>query len=195
MTVVFDGNGLATAPGKVKVYYFSKETGEYLGWSDEYIPLGVSLPGLSTTIAPGSDSTGYVWLFVNDEWIKTEDHRGEIVYDKETGKESPVSYLGSIHEDFTTMKPSTKYDKYDGEKWVTDTDEQHADQVDLANKERIKKRAYADSEISWLQDAVDSGESTKEEEYLLATWKSYRIKLMRVDINSAPNEVWPELPA
>lgn len=194
MTVVFDKNGLATTPGNINVYYFAKDTGEYVGCSSEYIPLGVSLPGSSTPKEPGAISPGYAWVFVNDEWMSIEDHRGELVYEKVSGKECSVNYLGPIKEDFTAIKPSTKFDKYDGDKWVTDIDDQYAAEVEAAIKERVQKRSYADSEIIWLQDAVDSGEATEDESLLLAAWKSYRIQLMRVDINAAPNEIWPELP-
>ncbi|HDT4530911.1 TPA: tail fiber assembly protein, partial [Enterobacter chengduensis] len=45
MKPVFDKDGLATEPGNIRCFYYNPETGEYSGWSDEYINLGVSMPG------------------------------------------------------------------------------------------------------------------------------------------------------
>lgn len=60
MKPVFDENGLATEPGEIRCYYYDAATSEYMGWSDEYINLGVSMPGHSTDIEPGDNETGYV---------------------------------------------------------------------------------------------------------------------------------------
>jgi len=54
-------------------------------------------------------------------------------------------------------------------------------------------RAAADSEITWLQDAVDAGIATGEETAALAEWKKYRVMLMRIDTSSAPDIEWPAL--
>ena len=60
-----------------------------------------------------------------------------------------------------------------------------------AESEKLRLRAIADSEIAWLQDAVDTGIATKQETVSLAAWKKYRILLMRVD-TSKPE--WPPSP-
>lgn len=45
-----------------------------------------------------------------------------------------------------------------------------------------------------LQDAVDLGLSTSEENALLLEWKKYRILLNRVETSNAPNIEWPVKP-
>ncbi|MDY8053243.1 tail fiber assembly protein, partial [Escherichia coli] len=45
MKPVFDVNGLATEPGEIRCYYYDAVTSEYMGWSDEFINIGVSMPG------------------------------------------------------------------------------------------------------------------------------------------------------
>ena len=54
-----------------------------------------------------------------------------------------------------------------------------------------KLRSVADDEIAWLQDAVDAGLATDEETALLAEWKSYRVQLMRIKTDTAPDIEWP----
>lgn len=53
MKPVFDDNGLAIEEGNIRCFYYCPTTGEYTGCSDEYIYVGVSMPGNSTDIEPG----------------------------------------------------------------------------------------------------------------------------------------------
>ncbi|EIH0314291.1 tail fiber assembly protein, partial [Escherichia coli] len=55
-------------------------------------------------------------------------------------------------------------------------------------------REQADGEISWLQDAVSENMATAEEISALSEWRKYRVLLMRVDINQAPDILWPTKP-
>ena len=59
----------------------------------------------------------------------------------------------------------------------------------VARKNQL--RTVADDEIAWLQDAVDAGIATGEETALLAAWKTYRVKLMRINTSNAPGIEWP----
>lgn len=43
-----------------------------------------------------------------------------------TGKAIVINYIGIISDGFTSAAPSSPYDKWNGDKWVTDTDAQHA---------------------------------------------------------------------
>ncbi len=194
MTVVFDDAGHASTAGTIRVFHYVSSTGEYWGWSDEYIPVGVSLPGSSTTIDPGDDVDGHAWVFDGSFWVSKEDHRDEIVYSTETGSEVIVKYIGEIKDGFTTDAPVTPYDKWDGTQWVTDTDAQHAADVAVAVQKKNSLRSAADVEISWLQDAVDAGIATDEETALLAAWKTYRVQLMRIKTDTAPDIEWPTPP-
>ena len=48
--------------------------------------------------------------------------------------------------------------------------------------------------IAPLQDAVDLDEATEEELLLLKEWKKYRVTLNRLDLSSAPEINWPDMP-
>lgn len=69
------------------------------------------------------------------------------------------------------------------------------DHAELAAQEKNKRMAEAVSAIGPLQDAVDLGMATKEEEAQLIAWKTYRVELNRVDTSTAPDITWPEPPA
>ncbi|MEB2441418.1 tail fiber assembly protein, partial [Citrobacter braakii] len=107
MKPVFDDNELAVEPGDIRCFYYDAETGEYTGWSDEYINIGVSMPGNSTGIAPGEADTGKVYLFTGTGWRQEEDHRGITVYSVENKQESVVDYIGPIKEGFVAAEPSS----------------------------------------------------------------------------------------
>ncbi len=44
MKPVFDENGLAKGTGEIRCYHYDAATSEYIGWSDEFINIGVSMP-------------------------------------------------------------------------------------------------------------------------------------------------------
>lgn len=63
--------------------------------------------------------------------------------------------------------------------------------------ETARLRGIADAAITPLQDAVDIGEATAEEEARLKLWKKYRVALSRLpDQEGYPKEIdWPAPPA
>lgn len=194
MSVIFDENGLATQAGEIRVYYYEPSTGEYRGWSDEYINVGVSMPGHSTTIDLGEESPGFVSVFNGTGWEKRSDNRGVTVYSTADRATTVVNYIGEIRSGFTTVAPSTQYDKWDGSKWVKDAVAEHAVNVADAEQKKSILRSAADAEITWLKDAVDEGIATDAEIAALSLWKTYRVQLMRIDMSNAPDIEWPELP-
>ncbi|MNJ30611.1 Caudovirales tail fiber assembly protein [compost metagenome] len=66
----------------------------------------------------------------------------------------------------------------------------------MASGERSRLMALATVEIAPLQDAVDVGDATPEEEARLVTWKQYRIAVSRTTQQPGwPTDVdWPESP-
>lgn len=79
--------------------------------------------------------------------------------------------------------------------WVDIPPPTASELIAVAAREKVSLRQTSDSEISWRQDAVDTGMATAEETTELAEWKNYRVLLMRVDISKAPDINWPEIPA
>lgn len=69
--------------------------------------------------------------------------------------------------------------------------EQH---IARAKAQKQTLLAEATDAIAPLQDAVDLGMATDEEEALLKEWKKYRVLLNRVDTSLAPDIEWPEKP-
>ncbi|CAM8032678.1 TPA: tail fiber assembly protein [Escherichia coli] len=192
--VIFDADGHATNAGYIRVYHFAGN-GECLGWSDEYINIGVGLPGSSTMIPPGEPVTGMVSVFNGTTWDKQEDHRGQTVYSIADRHAVLVDYIGAIKDGFVDAAPATQFDKWDGTAWVEDVGAKRAADIDVAARNKSVLRVVADNEIEWLQDAVDAVIATAEETALLAAWKTYRVRLMRIDTSNAPDIVWPETPS
>ncbi|MDM2887735.1 tail fiber assembly protein [Citrobacter sp. Cpo045] len=191
MKPVFDENGLATEPGEIRCFYFDSLTSEYTGWSDEFIHYGVSMPGYSTDIDPGDEVTGEVSVFTGGGWTRQEDHRGKTVWATADGMAATVDYIGVIRDGFTEIEPTTPYDKWDGEKWVTDIDSQHA--VDTASNEAKKTALIYEAAqfIAPLADAKEGGYIDDADIPALTAWQKYRYALTKVD-PSKP--VWPGKP-
>lgn len=57
------------------------------------------------------------------------------------------------------------------------------------------KIAEATTHINILQDEIDLGFSQNAGKTELTRWKTYRIALSRLDPSTAPNIIWPEIPA
>ncbi|TDB56171.1 tail fiber assembly protein [Photorhabdus luminescens] len=66
---------------------------------------------------------------------------------------------------------------------------------ELQQRAESKKQQFiveASQQIAPLQDAVDLGIATKEEEAALLVWKKYRVMLNRIDTSQAADIEWPE---
>ena len=196
MKPVFDNNGLAIQSGEIRCFYYDSFTYEYTGWSDEYINVGVSMPGNSTDIDPGDEVSGMVAVFNGDAWNQQEDHRGETVFSTANGSRVIVDYIGGIRNGFTTAAPVTPYDKWNGSQWVTDADVQHAADVAAADTEK-------NSRIDQTNDYINSkqwpgkaalGRLKDAEKVQYNMWLDYLDALEAVDTSSAPDINWPESP-
>lgn len=194
MKPVFDDNGLAKEPGNIRCFYFDSVTGEYTGWSDEYINVGVSMPGNSTDIDPGEAVAGKVSLFTGTGWQLEEDHRGETVYSTDTGNHVTISQLGDYPEGTTTKAPSTQFDKWDGSEWVTDSEEKHAANVATAEQQKINLLNAANSKISLWQTELQLGIISDEDKESLIAWIGYIKAVKATDTSTAPDIEWPVAP-
>lgn len=185
--------GIATEAGNITVYNYDSKTREYLSSAVEFLAVGVGIPAHSCTDAPVEKKEGFAVCRTAslDGWEYITDHRGETVYDKQTGQPVELMALGNYPDSVTTIAPSTLYDKWNGSTWVTDTDAKNDAAKDEFEQKKKVLRAIADAEIDWLQDAVDAGIATEEETAALTEWKKYRVMLMRVD-TSKPG--WPTPP-
>ncbi|HFI1697887.1 TPA: tail fiber assembly protein [Escherichia coli] len=188
---------IATEPGFINVYNYNGETREYISTSTEYLAVGVGIPAHSCLDAPGSNKAGYAICRSADfnSWEYVPDHRGEIIYSTETGESKEITALGDYPENTTTIAPLTPYDKWDGEKWVTDTEAQYSAAVDAAEIQRQSLIDAAMVSISLIQLKLQAGRKlTQAETTRLNAVLDYIDAVTATDTSTAPDVIWPELP-
>ncbi|WP_256332877.1 tail fiber assembly protein [Enterobacter hormaechei] len=188
--------GFATTAGNVVVFNYDSETREILSSTTEYIPVGVGLPANACTDAPPEGKDGFVVCrtIADDSWEYLADHRGETVWNTETGEPVEITLPGGYPAGTTTVAPATPYDAWNGEQWVTDENAKIAADVKNAELKKAELLIMAGAIISPLQDAVELGIADNEESNLYNAWRKYRVLLNRVDPLLGPNLVWPEQP-
>ena len=188
---------IATKSGDITVYNYDSETQEYISASTEYLAIGVGIPAYSCLDAPGTYKVGYaICRSANfNSWEYVPDHRGEIVYSTKTGESKEITAPGDYPENTTTIAPLTPYDKWDGEKWVTDTEAQHRAAVEAAETKRQSLADAAMDSISLIQLKLRAGRKlTQAETTRLNTVLDYIDAVTITDTSTAPDVIWPELP-
>ena len=190
-------DGYALNDGEIIVHNYDGETREYISTSTEYLAVGVGIPACSCLDAPGTHKAGYAICRSVDlnSWEYVPDHRGEVVYSTETGDTKEITVPGDYPENTTTIAPLTPYDKWDGEKWVTDTEEQHSAAVDAAEAQRQSLIDAAMASISLIQLKLQAGRKlTQAETTRLNAVLDYIDAVTAIDTSTAPDVIWPELP-
>lgn len=192
MVPKFDKNGLALQAGYIRVYYFSRITHEYAGWSDEFINIGISIPDNSTPIAPKNTNCNMVSVFNKGYWEIREDHRGVTVYSTDDGHAEQISYIGSVRDGFTMLSPITEFDMWDGEKWITDINKQHDTNICKATEYKKSLIDNAIHSINLIQLKLNTSRqlSDVEKKHLDITL-DYINTITEIDISKAPDITWP----
>ncbi|WP_336508021.1 MULTISPECIES: tail fiber assembly protein [Pantoea] len=116
---------------------------------------------------------------------------GETVYAIADGAEIEVTEPGDYPAGTTTSKPATVFDKWDGTKWVTDTEELNAEQVKSAERKKASLLAEAQAKISIWQTELQLGIIENEDKATLISWLSYIKALQKTDTITAPDIKWP----
>ncbi|MCV5253749.1 tail fiber assembly protein [Escherichia coli] len=194
---VLNSELITTKAGNITVYNFDAETKEYLSTSTEYLVVGVGIPAYSCLDAPGTYKAGYTICRSADlkSWEYMPDHRGEIVFSTETGESKEITAPGDYPENTTTIAPLTPFDKWDGEKWVTDTEAQHSAALDAAEAKRQALIDAAMASISLIQLKLQAGRKlTQAENTRLNAVLDYIDAVTATDTSTAPDVIWPELP-
>ncbi|HHH0822897.1 TPA: tail fiber assembly protein [Yersinia enterocolitica] len=190
-------NGLAVQSGWITVYNANSESGEYTGVSNEYLPLGVSLPAGGYADAPTlpDDNNKAVRRNISGTaWEVVDDFRGKVAYSTETGQQEEVTEIGGLPDYLTLYAPQTAYDKWGGKKWVTDKDAQKDAEIQHAEYTKSQLLSEATAKIAPLQDAVDTDMATDDEKSLLTAWKTYRVLLSRINTSKGADISWPNQP-
>lgn len=180
----------------ITVYNLRADTQEYIGKGDAFIPAFTGLPANCTTVTPPEIKAGFIAIFEAEKqkWALNEDHRGETVFNTETGAALLITEPGAYPDRTTLQPPENAWQKWDGTTWVNDEAAEHAaliEQAEASKKTLIKQVGEV---IATLQDAVDFEMATAEEKQRLIDYKKYRVLLSRVQTENAPDIVWPEAP-
>ncbi|EEV0101644.1 tail fiber assembly protein [Enterobacter cloacae complex sp. ECC445] len=189
-------NDIATKAGDVTVYNYDDKTREYLTSSVEFLAIGVGIPANSCTDAPVDEKAGFaICRTVSfDGWDYVIDHRGETVYDTETGQPVEITGLGDYPNNVTTIEPLTPYDRWNGSEWVTDADAQKSGQMLEAEQQKSAFLAEAQSTISLWQTELQLGIISDDDKASLIAWMKYIQALNAVDTSTAPDIEWPVKP-
>ena len=190
-------DGYALNDGEIIGHNYDGETREYISTSTEYLAVGVGIPACSCLDAPGTHKAGYAICRSVDlnSWEYVPDHRGEVVYSTETGDTKEITVPGDYPENTTTIAPLTPYDKWDGEKWVTDTEAQHSAAVEAAEAQRQSLIDAAMASISLIQLKLQAGRKlTQPENTRLNAVLDYIDAVTETNTSTAPDVIWPELP-
>ena len=192
-SAVLDNRGLTISAGWAVVYNVNAK-GEFLQATYQYLPIGVGLPANAYLEAPQSVKDNQAIIHNGQQWTYPKDLRGTKIYSIETGGETILQEVGEIPDGFTELKPTSEFDSWDGKKWQFDKNKQHQYEVNQASIKKNQLLSEAASQLSYLQDAVDSQIASEQETQLLVEWKKYRVLVNRIDIELAPNIEWPNQP-
>ena len=192
-SAVLDNRGLTISAGWAVVYNVNAK-GEFLQATYQYLPIGVGLPANAYLEAPQSVKDNQAIIHDGQQWTYPKDLRGTKIYSTETGAETTLQEVGEIPDGYTDLKPVSEFDSWDGKKWQFDKNKQHQYEVNQASIKKNQLLSEAASQLSYLQDAVDSQIASEQEAQLLAEWKKYRVLVNRIEIDQAPNIDWPNNP-
>jgi len=192
--VTLDKNGLAKSAGTLTVYNFDAFSGEFAGSNDEYLAQGVGLPANACITAPPVTESGRVAIYQDGAWTAVADHRGETVYSVTDGAAVVINVPGDYPTDTTPYKPATVWDKWDGEKWVTDSDGRQQSMLDTAASEKAARVSEANGITQAWQTQLLLGIITDADKAALTAWMKYVQNVQAVEITRAPHIEWPKKP-
>ena len=192
-SAVLDNDGLTISAGWTIVYNVDAK-GEFIQTTYQYLPIGVGLPANAYLEAPKSVKDNQAIIHDGQQWTYPKDLRGTKIYSTETGAETTLQEVGEIPDGYTDLKPASEFDSWDGKKWQFDKNKQHQYEINQASTKKNQLLAEATTQISYLQDAVDSQIANEQEAQLLIEWKKYRVLVNRIDIEQTPNIDWPKNP-
>ena len=125
ITGVIGQDGYVSNNGWVKTYYINEATREYIGATMEYVTIGGGLPAgayLDAPELPEKPDVAIIRSADEQSWLHVADHRGKTAYNTETRQPVEVDFIGDLPETLTLLEPKTELDKWNGKKWVTDTE-------------------------------------------------------------------------
>lgn len=155
------------------------------------------VPACAYLDAPPAALHGFAIVRSVDEtaWLQIEDQRGT-VYCIQTGKALEHTALGPLPVSLTTQPYPGEFYYWGGGGWMLDSATQLQVQRTQILAMRDERLAIAAVCMAPLQDAVELGESSEDEQSLLLAWKYYRVGLGRIEQQDGfpASVVWPSSP-
>ncbi|EAA9052664.1 DUF4376 domain-containing protein [Salmonella enterica subsp. enterica] len=154
---------MSNEPQTIKIFNLRSDTNEFIGAGDAYIPPHTGLPANCTDIAPPDIPASHTAVFDTEKqtWSLFEDHRGETVYDTQTGNPIYISEPGPLPENTTTQAPTSPIDKFENGQWVADLNtariQKHADINNWRNTQENANYTFTFNNHNW-----DYGKATQE---------------------------------
>lgn len=152
------------------------------------------IPRNSLTVEPLPKKAGFAVVAVLDKngipvgSEYKEDNRGLTVYDKSNCLNSDeVSELGQVKEGFTKLAPASNFDKWDGEKWVTDVDAKYIH--DYAQVDEVRSLLY-----SQLTDSLENELARKKRQGKLDEVKILSDRIDEIEMKIKIDNPWPIKP-
>lgn len=192
--VTLDNNGLAKSAGTLTIYNFDAVSGVFTGSSDEFLAQGVGLPASACIVAPPATEAGFVSVYHDGNWQVVADHRGETVYSITDGTAILIDALGDYPAGITLLEPATAWDKWDGEKWVTDLAAEKAAVIREALERRAALISEADTITQAWQTQLRLEMITDTDKASLVAWMKYIQDVQAVNVEEAPAITWPQKP-
>lgn len=192
--VTLDKNGLAKSAGTLTIYNFDAMSGEFTGSSDEFLVQGVGLPAYACFIAPPATEDGFKPVYRDGNWQIITDHRGETVYSITDGAAILIETLGDYPAGVTLLEPATAWDKWDGEKWVTDLAAEKAAVIREARERQAALISEANTITQAWQTQLRLEMITDTDKASLVAWMKYIQDVQAVNVEEAPAITWPPKP-
>lgn len=188
------------------IYNYHPTTREFINQSKADIsplePDVYLIPALATTIEPPATAENESVVFDEESnvWNIVPDYRNVTLWHKLTAQKVTAT-LGQTPDDInaTQIPPTVDYPKWDATSgsWITDETVKLSALTSAAASEIQRLQYVAADKIAPLQDAVDLGIATTEETASLTKWKTYRVLVNRVSMQSGyPASIdWPQTPS
>ena len=185
-----------------RIYLAHPVTGEYIGEAfadpNPLDPDNWLIPARAFVDAPPPSKVGFAVINTPDSdqtWSLVQDRRG-IVYSKVDGKAREWQELGPLPDYLTAEVCPGPFYVWQEDRWQLDQEAEAKALSSQALAERDRLLAAAATRIAPLQDAVDLGDASPEEEIEMEAWKRYRVALNRIQRQpDFPKVVdWPASP-
>lgn len=191
--------GFSQNDGYLTVYSFDPKTKEYTGEHEAHFAIGTGLPSNSTVYSPPENVSGKCRLFSEKErsWYYVDDFRDAFAYSKSEGTFYKVAEIGPLPETHTLKKPSSPFDKWDGEQWQKDEDAEIKNALAIAEDEKQALLSDIAAKISgehWASK-LSLGMLSDSGKRMFSAWINYAEEVKKTDISDVDNINYPVQPS